>query len=66
MVKSDEKTPEALINNHKNTTLVVMGCVSCYMYVMVGENHRICPKCGRGDYLIDVAAEVNTNKKRAI
>lgn len=71
LLKSDDKTPATVTTVHEHTSfilskLVVMGCVSCYMYVMVGDNHRICPKCGRGEYLIDVPAQGNANKKRAI
>ncbi|KAK1359514.1 hypothetical protein POM88_043988 [Heracleum sosnowskyi] len=71
MVRSYDKTPAAVTTIHKYTTLIsskliIMGCVACHVYVMVREDHQICPKCAQGEYLIDVVAPVNANKKRAI
>ncbi|KAK1390599.1 hypothetical protein POM88_018777 [Heracleum sosnowskyi] len=71
ITRSDDKTSASMINVHKHTTfvppkLMVMGCVACHIYVMVQDNYRICPRCGKCEYLIDVAARVNANKKRAI
>lgn len=71
LVRTPDKTPETTINVNKYKTvasskLIGMGCQACYVYVMVLENHRICPKCGQAEYLIDIDAHVHANKKRNI
>lgn len=68
VVRTAEKTPATTINKYKtvaSSKLIGMGCPTCYMYVMVPEDHKICPRCGQGEQLIDVAAHVHANKKRA-
>lgn len=71
MIRSDDTTPTVMIDVHKYTTfnppkLIVMGCIACYTYVMIPENHGICPKCGQDKYIIDVAARAKANKKKVV
>ncbi|MED6108648.1 hypothetical protein PIB30_026058 [Stylosanthes scabra] len=36
-------------------SLVVMGCINCFLYVMVPKKKPECPRCGKNTNLLDVA-----------
>lgn len=38
----------------RGSALIVMSCLNCYLHVMVSDANPKCPKCWRGDCLLDM------------
>lgn len=46
--------------------LTIMGCQSCYKFVMVPEADRRCPWCYQDKYLIEITCETPAKKRKLI
>lgn len=58
--KSNNKEEEELTSL---TNMVLVGCPSCLMYVMLSEKDPKCPKC-KSSVLLDFLHVINNNKLR--
>ncbi|KAI3734604.1 hypothetical protein L6452_14076 [Arctium lappa] len=46
--------------------LILMSCLNCYLHVMVSGAHPNCPKCGKGDCLLDMFRVSPVKKERNV
>ncbi|OIV90413.1 hypothetical protein TanjilG_00057 [Lupinus angustifolius] len=52
-------------NSPEATSMVLVGCPSCLMYVMLSENDPKCPKC-KSTVLLDFIHDNNKNNNKNI
>ena len=46
--------------------LILMSCLNCYIHVMVSDANPKCPKCGKGDCLLDMFRVSPLKKARSV
>nr|GEX26284.1 protein phosphatase 2C family protein [Tanacetum cinerariifolium] len=49
-----QKTNKEVTPDSKFVSPTLMSCLRCYMHVLVRETDPKCPKCGKGDCLLDM------------
>ncbi|XP_024958985.1 uncharacterized protein LOC112499952 [Cynara cardunculus var. scolymus] len=59
----DESSELRYASSPEATSMMLVGCPRCLMYVMLAEEYPKCPKC-KSTVLLDVVHDISTKKTR--